>query len=337
MTIGTLSLLLAYIDMLLSPIDWVVGLSENMASWTPKIRKMLDLIAIDSKFSNYAGEEFDKNVKEESKKNKIGKNEDTQKVGKEVKTISLNSSIDFVNVTFCYVPTSVALNDISFSILRGKTTALVGRSGAGKSTITQLLLRLYEPTSGKILWDGKDSSKISKMATRKTIAFVPQDPELFNRTISENISYGKPGASTAEILKAAHDAFAHDFITKTSDGYDSLIGEKGIKLSGGQRQRIAIARALILNPSLLILDESTSQLDSESEKAIQTYITASHPNRAQLIIAHRLSTVRKADNIIVLNEGSIIGQGKYEELLKTCELFKKFHDIQANSLTDKTL
>jgi len=323
MTLGSLSMMLSYFEMLLSPLEWFSGLGDSLNRWSLKLSKQMDLITMSSTQKS-------QNIQKSNKSNTNGKSQ-------ELVLPSLKKAITFSNVCFSYDPArNLALNKVSFSLPRGKTTAFVGRSGAGKTTITSLLLRFYDPLSGVIEWDGTDVTKVTNTAVRKAVALVPQDPALFNRTIAENISYGKPNATQEEIEKAAKDAYAHDFIMETPDGYLSLVGENGIKLSGGQKQRIAIARALILNPSVLILDESTSQLDSESEKAIQTYIDQTHPDRAQLIIAHRLSTIRHAHNIIVLNEGEVIAQGTYEELLNTCCLFNNFHNLQANALKTKT-
>jgi len=308
MTIGTLSLMLSYIDMLLSPLEWLSGVSDIFNRLGKRISKSLDYLII----SNPVTSQLPPDAL--------------------IELPPLQTSVKFDQISFSYNESAQALHSTTFELPRGKTTALVGRSGAGKSTITSILLRLYEPDSGTVFWDGIDISKTEISAIRKAVAFVPRDPGLFNRTIAENIAYGKPNATTSEIEQAARDSYAHEFIMATPDGYQSVIGERGIKLSGGQRQRIAIARALLLDPSVLILDESTSQLDSESEKAIQTYIDASHPNRAQLIIAHRLSTVRHAHNIIVLDEGTVVAQGSYEELLNTCKIFQNFHNLQAKAL-----
>jgi subfamily B ATP-binding cassette protein MsbA len=248
------------------------------------------------------------------------------------KKLPLTSSITLSNIFFRYPssPSDVLL-DVSLSFPKGKTTALVGRSGAGKTTITQILMGLYRQTSGTMSWDGITVTERHYPSLRKSISFVEQDPSLFNRTIEENISFGVQNATKEQIKRAARDAYAHKFIMQTAYGYQSMVGERGIKLSGGQRQRIAIARALIMNPDVLILDESTSQLDSESEKAIQAYINKAHPDRVQVIIAHRLSTIRNAHNIVVVNDGRVEAQGTYEELLSTCSLFHTFHELQASN------
>jgi ABC-type multidrug transport system fused ATPase/permease subunit len=221
-----------------------------------------------------------------------------------------------------------AVSRMSFTIKQGTTTALVGRSGSGKSTLTLLMLRFYDPSQGSILWDGTDLRNATRKSLRRQIAIVPQDTSLFNRTIRENIAYGRQDAALDDIIAAAKRAHAHDFIMRMPKGYDSVIGERGVRLSGGQRQRIAIARALLLEPSLLILDESTSHLDSESEGAIQESITDLHHKTTQLIIAHRLSTVMHADQIIVLDKGKAVASGTHDELLESCDIYRKLHRLQ---------
>ena len=194
--------------------------------------------------------------------------------------------------------------------------ALVGTSGAGKSTIASLLLRLYEPTSGDIFYDNRKSDQFSISTLRSQIALVPQDVFLFGGSIKENISYGKPGANDSEIYSAAQKANALEFIERFPSGMDTVVGERGTQLSGGQRQRIAIARAVLKNPRILILDEATSSLDSESERLVQEALENLMVGRTSIVIAHRLSTIRKADQIMVLDEGRIVEKGTHEELIE---------------------
>ena len=191
----------------------------------------------------------------------------------------------------------------------------MGTSGAGKSTIASLMLRLYEPTSGDILFDNRKSQEFSISTLRRQIALVPQDVFLFGGSIKENISYGKPGATDDEIYSAAGKANAMEFIERFPDKLDTIVGERGTQLSGGQRQRIAIARAVLKNPRILILDEATSSLDSESERLVQDALEKLMVGRTSIVIAHRLSTIRKADQIMVLDEGRIVEKGTHEELI----------------------
>lgn len=230
---------------------------------------------------------------------------------------TLYGHIAFDRVEFRYPSREevTVLKDVSFSIDPGQQVALVGPSGAGKSTITSLLLKFYEPSGGRILFDGRDSRDFPVTALRSQMAIVMQDVFLFGGTIRENISYGKPGAGDDEISEAAIQANAWDFISSFPEKLDTVVGERGVQLSGGQRQRIAIARAVLKNPKILILDEATSSLDSESERLVQEALEKLMQGRTSLVIAHRLATVRKADRIIVLNDATIVEQGTHDELL----------------------
>ena len=223
--------------------------------------------------------------------------------------------IEFKHVKFGYRNRPV-LNDLFLRIKSGERVGIVGSSGAGKSTLVHLLMRFYEPKRGQILIDGQDISDVTQDSLRSNIAFIPQDATMFNRTIGENIGYGKFGASKAEIKKAAKNASADKFIMETEKKYDSLVGDKGIKLSGGQRQRIAIARAFLKNAPILVLDEATSALDSETEVAIQESFEKLSKGRTTIAIAHRLSTLRNMDRIIVLDKGEIVEQGTHQQLLR---------------------
>jgi ABC-type multidrug transport system fused ATPase/permease subunit len=221
------------------------------------------------------------------------------------------------------------LKDVSFSIDPGQQIALVGPSGAGKSTIASLLLKFYEPTGGTILFDGRESRSFPVTAIRAQMAIVMQDVFLFGGTIRENIAYGKPDAGENEIIDSATQANAWDFIKSFPNGLDTIVGERGVQLSGGQRQRIAIARAVLKNPKILILDEATSSLDSESERLVQEALEKLMKCRTSLVIAHRLSTVRNADRIIVLNDGIIAEQGTHAELLSNGNgLYKTLTELQ---------
>ena len=244
---------------------------------------------------------------------------------------TLHGQIDFEGVGFRYPSRDeiTVLKDVSFSVNPGQEVAIVGPSGAGKSTIASLLLKFYEPNSGRILFDGRDSSSFPVTALRAQMAVVMQDVFLFGGTIRENIGYGKPGASDDEIINAAVKANAWDFIKSFPEKLDTVVGERGVQLSGGQRQRIAIARAVLKDPKILILDEATSSLDSESERLVQEALEKLMQGRTSLVIAHRLATIRKADTIIVLNEGTIVEQGTHAELLSNGNgLYKTLTELQ---------
>jgi ABC-type multidrug transport system fused ATPase/permease subunit len=229
----------------------------------------------------------------------------------------INGALTFANVNFSYPsrPEIIVLNDVSFQAERGQRVAVVGPSGSGKSTMAALILQFYHPQSGTITFDGLPAEEYSLADIRNQVAIVPQDVMLFGGSILENIAYGKLTASKEDIIQAAERANASEFIMSFPEGYDTIVGERGVKLSGGQRQRIAIARALLKNPSILILDEATSSLDSESERLVQEALEELMKNRTSIIIAHRLSTIREADKIIVLEKGRIIESGSHDELI----------------------
>ncbi len=231
--------------------------------------------------------------------------------------LPLRGAITFQRVAFHYAsrPDMSVLHEVSFHAEPGQRIALVGPSGAGKSTVASLVLRFYDPVSGRVLIDGQDAREYDLSALRDRMAIVPQEVLLFGGSIRENIAYGRPGASDAEIEAAARKANAHDFIASFPEGYKTIVGERGIQLSGGQRQRIAIARAVLKDPAILILDEATSALDSESERLVQEALEQLMKGRTSLVIAHRLSTVRDADRILVLDKGVVAESGTHEELI----------------------
>jgi ABC-type multidrug transport system fused ATPase/permease subunit len=232
--------------------------------------------------------------------------------------IKLEGKVEFRNVGFSY-PTRTdftVLRDISFTATKGQTIALVGHSGSGKSTIAQLLLRFYDPDQGNIFFDGKDAKDFNLTELRENMAIVPQDVLLFGGTITENIAYGKPGATQEEIVDAARQANALTFIESFPDKFETKVGDRGIQLSGGQRQRIAIARAVLKNPGILILDEATSSLDSESERVVQDALEKLMVGRTSFVIAHRLSTIRHADKIVVIDKGEVVETGTHDELME---------------------
>jgi ABC-type multidrug transport system fused ATPase/permease subunit len=243
----------------------------------------------------------------------------------------LYGAVTFDHVAFSYPSRQEVhiLKDVSITAAPGEQIAIVGPSGAGKSTIAALLLRFYHPDEGKLLFDGKPADAIPLSQLRKQMAMVPQDVLLFGGTIKENIAYGKPGASQEEIEAAARKANAHDFITSFPEGYETVVGERGIKLSGGQRQRIAIARAILKDPVILVLDEATSSLDSASESVVQEALDNLMKNRTSFVIAHRLSTIRNADKIIVLDAGHVVESGTHQQLLAQEDgLYKSLNKLQ---------
>ncbi len=223
--------------------------------------------------------------------------------------------IEFRNVSFKYKQKWV-LRNFNLKIAPGERVGLVGPSGAGKTTLVNLLMRFYDPTHGEILIDGQDIKDVSQDSLRENIAFIPQDPTMFNRTLFENIAYGKPGATVTDVRNAARRAMAHDFIVGTEKKYNSMVGDRGIKLSGGQRQRVAIARAFLKDAPILVLDEATSALDSETENCIQKSFDELALGRTTLAIAHRLSTLRNMDRIVVLKQGKVLEQGTHKQLLR---------------------
>lgn len=240
------------------------------------------------------------------------------------------SAINFEAITFHYPsrPATPALRDFSLQVRPGETVALVGSSGAGKSTVFQLLLRYYDPQSGQLLLDGTPLAALSLEALRNRIGLVPQDAVIFSSSAFENIRYGRPDASADEVHAAARAAFAHDFLSALPEGYDTFLGERGVRLSGGQRQRIAIARAMLKNPPLLLLDEATSALDAESERMVQAALETAMQGRTTLVIAHRLATVQKADRIIVIDHGGIVEQGTHAALVAQGGVYARLAALQ---------
>jgi ATP-binding cassette subfamily B protein len=234
-------------------------------------------------------------------------------------------------VSFAYIPGRSVLHDVDFSIAPGKTLAVVGGSGSGKSTLARLLLRFHDPSAGRILIDGQDLRTVGPRSIREAIGVVPQDTSLFNDTIAYNIGYGKPGATREQIVAAAKSAHIHDLIESLPQGYETLAGERGGKLSGGERQRIGIARALIKDPAILIFDEATSALDSASERAIQEELERIAAGRTTLVIAHRLSTVVNADQILVLDHGRVVERGTHDALLHAGGMYARMWQLQRQS------
>ena len=251
----------------------------------------------------------------------------------------IGGDIAFEGVTFSYPSRKevVVLRNLSLTVKAGQRVALVGPSGAGKSTIVSLVLRFYDPDSGRVLIDGRDARDYPLRRLREQMAIVPQDVLLFGGTIANNIGYGRPGASQDEVEVAARRANAHDFIAAFPDGYETIVGERGVQLSGGQRQRVAIARAILRDPAILILDEATSSLDSESERLVQEALDVLMQGRTSVIIAHRLSTVRRSDRSYVIKEGEVVEVGTHAELLARPDgVYRTLSELQDSKTVLKT-
>jgi ATP-binding cassette subfamily B protein len=242
-----------------------------------------------------------------------------------------NASVEFRHVRFAYDPAREILHDISFEIPAGKTVAVVGPSGSGKSTLARLMFRFYDVSEGQILIGGQNIKQVTQASVRQAIGIVPQDTVLFNDTVEYNIAYGRPGASREDVEAAAKAAHIHTFISGTPKGYDTMVGERGLKLSGGEKQRVAIARTLLKNPPILIFDEATSALDSANERAIQAELQSVAQNKTTLVIAHRLSTVVDAHEILVMEAGHIIERGTHADLLARAGRYADMWALQQSS------
>lgn len=249
----------------------------------------------------------------------------------------LQGDFQFRDVSFEYLPNTPVLRGISFSAPAGTTTALVGPSGAGKSTVIGLVMGFQRPSSGSILVDGIDLANVRLRELRAHLGVVLQETFLFDGTVAENIAYARPGAPREEVLQAARVAHCHDFVMALEDGYDTVVGERGVRLSGGQRQRVAIARAVLADPRILILDEATSQLDSESEALIQDGLRSLRKGRTTFVIAHRLSTILSADQILVLEDGTIVERGTHQELLDRAGRYRELYERQHRLESDRFL
>jgi ATP-binding cassette, subfamily B, bacterial MsbA len=246
---------------------------------------------------------------------------------KELARMTKYMEMDGISFTYPSSPVKT-LDNISLRVNAGETIAVVGPNGSGKTTLLGLVQRFFEPDQGRILIDGDDISQVTLGSLREQMGLVTQQAIVFNDTIAANIAYSKPDAGQAEIVAAARQAYADDFIEQTANGYQTIIGEQGTTLSGGQLQRIAIARAILKNPAILIFDEAMSQIDSDSEVKIQKALAEFSHGRTSFVIAHRLSTIINADRIIVLDKGRLVGQGKHQQLLESCPLYRQLYEMQ---------
>jgi subfamily B ATP-binding cassette protein MsbA len=247
----------------------------------------------------------------------------------------LKGDVEFDHVSFEYNPGLPVLKDVTFKARAGTTTALVGSSGSGKSTLISLVMAFNRPNEGRVLADGRDLTELRLTEYRRHLGVVLQDNFLFDGTVAENIKYGTPAATLADVQRVSQIANAAEFIEKFEKGYDTIVGERGVRLSGGQRQRVAIARALLANPRILLLDEATSSLDSESEMMIQDGLRSLRRGRTTFVIAHRLSTIRSADQILVIEGGAIVERGTHDELLAHAGRYRQLYDKQYNFERDR--
>jgi ATP-binding cassette subfamily B protein/subfamily B ATP-binding cassette protein MsbA len=303
LTLGDLVMFLVYLLMLLGPLAVLAQSAAEFQNGLSGLDRVLDLLEEPREMESATAVKLDR--------------------------ASVDGRITFERVSFSYPGSSTyALQDISLDVAPGETIALVGPSGGGKTTLCNLVGRFYDPTSGRVLLDGRDLCDIDVDSYRNLIGIVEQDVFLFDGTVGDNIAYGNRRATDADIRRAADIANAHEFIAALPNGYETVIGERGVKLSGGQRQRIAIARAVLADPRILILDEATSNLDTESEQAIQASLATLMENRTCFVIAHRLSTIAHADRIVVIENGSITEIGSHETLMATDGRYREMVALQ---------
>jgi ATP-binding cassette, subfamily B, putative efflux pump len=308
-TVGSLIAFFAYVDKMRSPVAALVNAYPSITEGSVALQRIFDF---------------------------LGTPQSIKEITNPVKLNNFSDSIRFQNVSFSYDESATLIHNLSFTLEKGKTYAFVGESGGGKSTILQLLLRMYDVTNGEVLIDGVNIKDYSLASIRNQMGIVTQDNFLFSTSIKENIKIAKHDATNDEIIAAAKKAYAHDFITSLSNGYDTEIGERGIKLSGGQKQRIALARVFLKDPSLIILDEATSALDNESEQLVQQSINQFGKDQTIIMIAHRLSTILNADTIFVVKNGKIIESGNHQSLLRLKGYYKELYTKQ-NITNEKEL
>jgi ATP-binding cassette subfamily B protein/subfamily B ATP-binding cassette protein MsbA len=313
LTLGDLMMFLVYLTMLLDPLATIAGSAVTFQNNLAGLDRILDVLNVEEELPSRAG-------------------------AVRLPATAGGGSMSIRNVSFHYPGSeTLVLKDVSIEVQPGQTVALVGRSGAGKTTLTNLIARFYDPTSGAINYNGVDLRDIQLSSYRSLLGIVEQDVFLFDGTIHENIAYARPKAAREKVIAAAAAAAADEFIRKLDRGYDTLIGERGVKLSGGQRQRLAIARAILADPNILILDEATSNLDSESERLIQASLAQLLEDRTAFVIAHRLSTIIKADLIVVLEDGQVIETGTHDELLARGGRYQEMVSLQMNQSSIDTL
>jgi ATP-binding cassette subfamily B protein/subfamily B ATP-binding cassette protein MsbA len=304
LTLGDLMMFLVYLTMLLDPIATLAASAVTFQNNLAGLDRILDVLEIDEELPSRAG-------------------------AMELNRNAVRGELSIRGVSFSYPESeSLVLKNVSIEIAAGQTIALVGRSGAGKTTLTNLIARFYDPTAGSICLDGRDLRDIQLGSYRSLLGMVEQDVFLFDGTIRENIAYAQRRCTEREIVAAANAAAADEFIRALPNGYDTLIGERGVKLSGGQRQRIAIARAILADPKILILDEATSNLDSESERLIQSALRELLQDRTAIVIAHRLSTITEADQIVVLADGAVVEVGTHDELISQAGRYRDMVHLQ---------
>lgn len=322
MTLGALVAFLSYVNKLYSPVKKLSKVNLSIQRILAAGDRVFEVMSVKPEAVN----DFQPRPKGFSKKDAAL----TQREPVRAETKPVRGAIRFENVSFSYNSDKGVLKDFSLDVQPGQVIALVGPSGGGKTTIVHLLLRFYEPTSGRILLDGVPLNEIPLHELRSQIGVVTQDTFLFSGTSRDNIAYAFPDATDEQIIEVARAANAHEFLSKSPQGYLTAVGERGLQLSGGQRQRIAIARALLRNPRIMIFDEATSHLDSESERLIQESLERIAPGRTVFIVAHRLSTIRRADKIVVIEDGAIAEMGKHEELLVREGRYRKLLSLQTN-------
>lgn len=306
LTLGDLMMFLVYLTMLLDPLATIAASAVTFQNNLAGLDRVLDVLAIEEELPSRPGAIV-------------------------LRESEVQGALSLRSVSFSYPESDIpVLQDVSLEVAAGQTVALVGRSGAGKTTLTNLIARFYDPTSGSILLDGRDLRDVELSSYRKLLGIVEQDVFLFDGTIRENIGYARRRTSEEAIVRAAQAAAADEFIQRLPHGYDTIVGERGVKLSGGQRQRLAIARAILADPQILILDEATSNLDSESERLIQHSLAKLMQNRTSFVIAHRLSTITGADKIVVLDDGRIMESGTHEELLQRGGRYREMIQLQTS-------